>query len=604
MPHRCYTDGTLCHIIGEEEQDKDTMQKLTGISASPGIAIGIVFYYLDENIKVPQYAITKTEVKTEKRRFFEATERARKELQALKDDSTNGVAEDKSRFLDAHMLMLEDPDFTKNIEKNLEMHLKNVEWILYREIEGLIERLESSDDVYLKERTLDIHDVSKRVLNHLLFRERISLADLDEEVILVTRNLLPSDALGLYKGKVKGIATDAGGKTSHTAILARAFEIPAVLGLSEITQIARTGDDIIVDGNTGVVIVRPDAQTKRHYQNTLKAYHERELELLTLNDLPAESTDGKLIKLMANIEVPEETESAVAHGADGIGLFRSEFLFLRSHSLPSEQEQYEAYKRVLEAMGGKSVTIRTLDLGGDKTIAGVKNVNEANPILGWRAIRFCLSHEEIFISQLRALLRASVHGNLQIMFPMISGIEELEKALTALETAKKSLHKEGIDFVDDVPVGIMIETPSAALTSDILAKQVNFFSIGTNDLIQYTIAVDRGNERIAYLYEPFHPGVLRLVKVVIDHAHEAGIPANMCGEMAGDPIATVILLGLGLDGYSMSAFSIPEVKKIIRTVSVWDAEELVGTISEMRSFVEIDNYVNKWMHERFDIVTA
>ncbi len=580
------------------------MQKLTGISASPGIAIGTVFYYLDENIKVPQYSIHTDEVESEKKRFFEATSRARNELQTLKDDSTDGIAGDQGGFIDSHILMLEDPEFTRSIERNLEKDLKNVEWILYEEINGLIRTLESSDDVYLKERTLDFHDVSKRVLNHLLFRERISLADLHDEVILVARNLLPSDALGLYKGKVMGIAADAGGKTSHTAILARAFEIPAVLGLSEITQVARTGDEIIVDGNTGVVIVSPDAETKSRYQNSLKAYHEREIELLTLNDLPAESKDGKLIKLMANIEVPEETESAIAHGADGIGLFRSEFLFLRSNSLPSEEEQYQAYRRVLEGMGGKSVTIRTLDLGGDKTIASMKNVKEANPILGWRAIRFCLTQTDIFKIQLRALLRASVYGNLQIMFPMISGVEELEKALTVLEAAKESLQNDGIDFVDDVPVGIMIETPSAALTSDILAKQASFFSIGTNDLIQYTIAVDRGNERIAYLYEPFHPAVLRLIKVAIDHAHNAGIPANMCGEMAGDPIATVILLGLGIDGYSMSAFSIPEVKKIIRTVSLWDAEELVGTISEMSSVVEIDNFVNNWMHERFDIVTG
>ncbi|MBN1686130.1 MAG: phosphoenolpyruvate--protein phosphotransferase [Spirochaetales bacterium] len=580
------------------------MKTLTGISASPGIAIGVVFYYHDETIKVPKYTIGKVEVKSEKKRFGEATARARDELLALKETSTNGKVEDQSRFLDSHILMLEDPEFTGNIERNLEKDLKNVEWILLEEIDNLVRRLESSDDVYLKERVLDIRDVSKRVLNHLLFTERISLVDLESEVILVTHNLLPSDALALYKGKVKGIAMDAGGKTSHTAILARAFEIPAVLGLSEITQEVRTGDEVIVDGNKGIVIVKPDAATKRRYRDSLRVYHAREIELLTLNDLPAESKDGKLIKLMANIEVPEETESALSHGADGIGLFRSEFLFLRSNALPSEDEQYDAYSRVLKAMGGKKVTIRTLDLGGDKTLAGIKDIKEANPILGWRAIRFCLSRGDIFLSQLRALLRASVYGNLQIMFPMISGVEELEKALEALENAKDSLRRDGIDFAENIPVGIMVETPSAALTSDILAKQVNFFSIGTNDLIQYTIAVDRGNERIAYLYEPFHPGVLRLIKVVVDYAHAAGIPAHMCGEMAGDPIATVILLGLGLDGLSMSAFSIPEVKKIIRTVSIWDAEELVGTISEMRSVVEIDNYVNNWMHERFDIVTA
>ena len=580
------------------------METLRGISASPGIAIGKVFYYLDESIKVPRYGITPEECVSEKKRFFAAVDKARDEIESLKTDSTSEMGENQSKFLDAHILMLQDPDFIGNIEKNLELQLRNVEWILYDTIDGLIQRLESSTDVYLKERTLDIHDVSKRILNHLLFRERISLADLVEDVILVTHNLLPSDALALYKGKVRGIALDVGGKTSHTAILARAFEIPAVLGLSTITQHARTGDEVIVDGNNGTVIVNPDSATRQRYQSSSRAYQEREIELLSLNELPAETRDGKLIKLMANIEVPEETESVLAHGADGIGLYRSEFLFLRPDGLPTEEVQYEAYRRVLNGSGGKSVTIRTLDLGGDKTISSMPGIDEANPILGWRAIRFCLAQPEMFLVQLRAILRASAHGNLQIMFPMISGLEELDKALAMLEQAKDSLRRAGEEYDENIAVGIMIETPSAAMTSDILARRVDFFSIGTNDLIQYTIAVDRGNERIAYLYEPFHPGVIRLIKVVIDHAHDAGIPVSMCGEMAGDPVATVILLGLGLDVFSMSAFTIPEVKKIIRTVSLWDAEELVGTIGEMWSVVEIDEYVNNWMHERFDIITT
>ncbi len=580
------------------------MEKLTGISASPGIAIGKVFHYLDESIKVPGYRIVKEEIVSERKRFCIAIAKARDELEALKADSSSEMGEDQSKFLDAHLLMLQDPDFTGNIERNIESKLRNVEWILYEVIAGLVQKLESSTDAYLKERTLDIHDVSKRILNHLLFRERISLGDLEEDVILVTHNLLPSDSLALYKGKVRGIALDVGGKTSHTAILARAFEIPAVLGLSSITQHARTGDEVIVDGNSGTVIVNPDSSTRQKYQRSSRAYEEREIGLLSLNDLPAETRDGKLIKLMANIEVPEETESVLAHGADGIGLYRSEFLFLGPNGLPAEDVQYEAYSRVVKGSGGKSVTIRTLDLGGDKTISGMPGIEEANPILGWRAIRFCLSQRDMFLVQLRAILRASVHGTLQIMFPMISGLEELDKALGLLEEAKESLRNSGEEFDDNIPVGIMIETPSAAMTSDILARRVDFLSIGTNDLIQYTIAVDRGNERIAYLYEPFHPGVIRLIKVVIDHGHAAGIPVSMCGEMAGDPVATVVLLGLGLDVFSMSAFTIPEVKKIIRTVSLWDAEELVGTIEEMWSVVEIDEYVNNWMHDRFDIVTT
>ena len=580
------------------------MEKLKGISASPGIAIGKVFFYLDETIRVPTYSISADEISGEKIRFFDAISKAATELESLKKKSLAEMGEAQSKFLDSHILMLQDPEFTGQIIANLESNLKNVEFILYQVIEGLIGRLESSTDVYLKERTLDIHDVSKRVLNHLMFKERVTLSDLEEDVIIVTHSLLPSDALALNTGRVRGLAMDAGGKTSHTAILARAFEIPAVLGLSEVTRHVRTGDEIIVDGNTGTVIINPDSATHANYLLSSRVWHKREIELLTLNELPAETKDGKLIELMANIEVPEETVSAISHGADGIGLYRSEFLFLSPAGLPSEETQYAAYRQVLEAMGEKSVTIRTLDLGGDKALHGMQDSDEANPILGWRAIRFCLSQRDMFLSQLRAILRASVHGKLQIMFPMISGIEELNNALEVLDEAGESLERDGIEFSRDVPVGIMIETPSAAMTSDILAKKVSFFSIGTNDLIQYTIAVDRGNERIAYLYEPFHPGVLRLIKVVIDHAHQAGIAVSMCGEMAGDPVAAVILLGLGLDIFSMSAFTIPEIKKIIRTVSVWDGEDLVGTISDMQSVVEIDQYVNNWMHDRFDILTS
>jgi phosphotransferase system enzyme I (PtsI) len=401
--------------------------------------------------------------------------------------------------------------------------------------------------------------------------------------------------------KVKGIAMDAGGKTSHTAILARAFEIPAVLGLSTVTSIARTGDTVIIDGNRGKVIVDPDKDTLKAYEEIIQKWQQREVQLATLNQLPAETQDGKHILLGANIEVPEETDAVIAHGADGIGLFRSEFLFMQPGGVSDEEQQYEAYSRVVKAVEGKPVTIRTLDVGGDKAIPGFEQHSEKNPILGWRAIRFCFSRTDLFKIQLRAILRATVHGDLRIMFPMISGVEEVDRALDILEEAKRECREKGQPFNEDISVGIMIEVPSAALTSDILARKVDFFSIGTNDLIQYTIAVDRGNERIAYLYEPFHPGVLRLIKMVIDNAHNAGIPVNMCGEMAGDPIATVILLGMGLDVFSMSSFSIPEVKQIIRSTSMMEAEELVGEIMEMKSYKEIDEHVRGWMNARYNL---
>lgn len=577
------------------------MKTLQGISASPGIVAGKAFVYFEDTIAIPKYEIDDHEIDSEYRRFLDATDRASTEINEIKSKAEESTGGDEVRFLDSHLLMLRDPEFTGRVEKGLKTKKKNAEWILTEAMEEFVKQLQASGDAYLRERSIDIHDVAQRVLNHLLFRERISLADISEEVILVAHNLLPSEALQMNKRMIKGIAMDAGGKTSHTAILARSFEIPAVLGLKNICGNVHPESEIIVDGNSGMVIVDPDEETSRHYRQSQQEWEKREIDLLTLNELPAETKDGKNIALKANIEVAEEVESVLSHGSDGIGLFRSEFLFLQSGGLAGEEMQYDYYSKVLTRMKNKPVTIRTLDVGGDKLIPDIKELDEKNPILGWRAVRFCLARPDIFKTQLRALLRASVHGNLNIMFPMISGVEELRNVLGVLAETKEDLKEEGIPFDEKIPIGIMIEVPSAALTADILAKEVQFFSIGTNDLIQYTIAVDRGNEKIAYLYEPFHPGVLRLLKTIIDSAHEQGISVGMCGEMAGDPIASVILLGLGLDEFSMSPFGIPEIKKIIRSISLTEAEELVGIISDMRTFEEIDEYVKKWMHNHFDL---
>jgi phosphoenolpyruvate-protein phosphotransferase (PTS system enzyme I) len=575
------------------------MTELEGISASPGIAIGSVFLHLDEPPTVPRYEIDGHQVDQELERLTEAVHRATDEIHNLRKHS---VPEDKaSGVLDSHLLMLGDPEFRSRIEESVKQELLNVEWVLHRSVHELIEKLGSSQDEYLRERTSDIYDVSKRLLGHLMYRERISLADLQQEVILIAHDLLPSDAIAMNKRMVKAIALDAGGKTSHTAILARAFEIPAVLGLSRISRKVSIGDEIIVDGNRGRVIVRPDDKTKKRYLRVQRDWRRREVQLMGLNELPAETTDGKLIFLKANIEVPEEVDALAAHGADGVGLYRSEFLFLKPGHIPDEEEQYNAYSQVLKALRDKPVTIRTLDIGGDKVVPAFNDTGEQNPILGWRAIRFCLSQVDLFKTQLRALFRASVHGNLNIMFPMISGIEELNQAYEVVGEVKEELQREGIPFRGSIKTGIMIEVPSAAITSDILARKADFFSIGTNDLIQYTLAVDRGNEKIAYLYEPFHPGVLRLLKLVIENAHSQGLSVGMCGEMAGDPLSAVILLGLGLDEFSMSAVGIPEVKRIIRSVSIAEAEELTGTVLEMKSYKEIDTYVAEFMKKRFDI---
>ncbi len=577
------------------------MKELRGISVSPGIVVGKAFLYVDERPQIPHYPIATLQIDWEVARFKRARDRAVSEVESLKSQTVDNMGSDGKRFLDVHLLMLADPEFGAQVEGKIRQEPTNAEWAMYEVVGAMVEQLETSEDQYLRERAIDIHDVARRILNHLLEREKVSLADLSEEVVLVTHNLLPSDTLLMNKHMVRAIAMDGGAKTSHTAILARSFEIPAVLGLSDITRNVRSGEEIIVDGNAGTVIVDPDARTRDRYLRLSREWRKRWAHLLALNKLPAETRDGKLIRLKANIEVPEETEAALAHGADGIGLYRSEFLFLKPGDFPSEQAQYEAYSRVIDAMKGAPVTIRTLDLGGDKILPDLPLHGEKNPILGWRAVRFCLSEVDLFKVQLRALLRSSTHGDLRIMFPMISGVEELDRVLGVLEQAKEELRRKGIGFNEEMPVGIMIEIPSAALTADILARRVDFFSIGTNDLIQYTIAVDRGNERIAYLYEPFHPGVLRLIKIIIEHAHAASIPVSMCGEMAGDPLATVILLGLGLDTFSMSATRIPEVKEIIRAVTMSEAVAMVDSIMEMNSYADVDRHVQEWMNGRFNL---
>jgi len=578
------------------------MKFVKGIMVSPGIAIGKAFLYAGRPTSVPSYEINPALIPREMARFGEALQEAVRELEELRGRTDPQAGEVERKFLDSHILMLRDPELLEQVQRELAEQKKNVEWVLERVIAAITSKLETSESEYMRERSADIQDVYSRILGHLLKTQRVSLTSLAEDCVLVAHNLLPSDVISMDKRRVVGLASDSGSKTSHVAILARSFAIPAVLGLSEASRQVRDGDTVIVDGNKGVVIVCPDEATERQYQASREAWQKHELQLLSLSELHAETRDGKLIQLESNIEVPEETDSALAHGADGVGLFRSEFLYILPKRFPTEEEQLQAYTRVLEAMNPRSVTIRTLDLGGEKIIPGVTPAGESNPVLGWRAVRFCISHPQIFKAQLRALLRASAHGNLKIMFPMISGIEELEATLELLGEAKQELAKRGERFEEDIPVGIMIEVPSAAFTSDILARRVSFFSIGTNDLIQYMIAVDRENERIAYLYEPFHPAVLRLLKTVVDNAHASGIPVGICGEMAADPYAAAVLLGLGLDEFSMSSIAIPETKRIIRSITLAEAEDLVGTILEMKTFREIDRYVRSWMEARFEFI--
>ncbi|MDR3161015.1 MAG: phosphoenolpyruvate--protein phosphotransferase [Spirochaetaceae bacterium] len=576
------------------------MKKLTGIPASSGIVFGRAFLYLEDNFpEIPRNTIGKDQVGGERRRLLGAIEEAARELKALNDRAVREMSKEQAAIFETHLMMMEDDDFTDQILKRLETDLINAEWAVRKISDDLIRKLAASTDSYLRERAADISDVSGRILTKLLSITKFSLADLEEDVILVVHDLLPSEALAMNKERVLGLVMDMGSRTSHTAILARAFEIPAVLGLSTATREIKTGDLLVVNGADGVVLINPDEKNLFQYEQAIHQYHAMFDGLLAQTALPAETTDGCRFRIKANIETPGESEQARRFGAEGIGLYRSEFLFLNPEEVADEETQFRAYSQVVKTMEGRPVTIRTLDVGGDKLLPEFQSADEKNPLLGWRAIRFCLSLPELFKTQLRAILRASVYGNVAIMFPMISGIEELEQALDILEEAKGECRRRGQAYAPDIKAGTMIEIPSAAMTADILAEKSDFFSIGTNDLIQYTLAVDRGNERVSYLAQPTHPAVLRLLKGIIDTAHEKGIPVAMCGELAGDTAATALLLGLGLDEFSMTAASIPLVKRIIRGAALENCRALTEEALQCSSYHQVSALVEAWMNRFF-----
>jgi phosphotransferase system enzyme I (PtsI) len=575
------------------------MKIITGIPASPGVAIGSAFLYVDNDVsKIPRYNMAKERTGSEILRLRAAISGAGKDLRAVLDRSKKEMSGEHAAIFEAHIMMLEDSEFTGQLEKRISDERQNAEWVVWDMVRELTGKMMASPDPAFRERVADINDVSKRVLHHLLSIKKVSLADIKDDCILVAHDLLPSEILLMNRGCVKAIVMDMGGGTSHTAILARAFNVPAVLGLSTATAEIAGGDTIAVDGNSGEVTVNPDRIVLSRYQKATVNFLKKRDESLRMRDLPAETVDGYRFTLKANIEIPEEAESAAGYGAQGIGLYRSEFLFLDPGKTVGEDVQFEAYRRVLAAMGDLPVTIRTVDIGGDKVLTDFQAALEKNPLLGWRAIRFSLALPDLFKTQLRAILRASMYGNVKIMFPMISGFEELEQARLLLDEAREECRKKGQVFSDHIAVGTMIEVPSAAMIADILAGRSDFFSIGTNDLIQYSLAVDRGNERVNYLAQPVHPAVLRFLKKTIDAAHEKGITAAMCGEMAGDPGITAVLVGLGLDEFSMAAQSIPAVKKIIRKTSGKDCELLAGELLEGRSASENNETLQKWMARR------
>jgi len=561
---------------------------LKGIPAAPGIAIGKVFILDREDFSVSRRKIEPKDMPKEIERFKAALAKTQKEIYNIKKKISEEMGVEHGEIFSAHILVLEDTMLIEEVVSRLKKEQFNIEYIFLNVLKKYINTFAKMDDEYIRERLSDISDVGKRILRNLLGTSGQTLSTLKEKVVLISYDLSPSDTAVMHRKNVIGFATDIGGRTSHTAIMAKSLEIPAVVGLETITRKVTAGDTIIIDGRRGEVILKPSKETIKKYENIRTKFEEFESDLTKLKDLPCHTLDGHKIELVANIELPEEMASVIAHGSAGIGLYRTEYFYMNRRDLPDEEEQFQAYKNVAEKLNPHPVILRTLDLGGDKFLSQLEIPHEMNPYLGWRAIRFCLARPDIFKTQLRAILRASAFGNLKMMYPMISGVGELKQANQLLDTVKEELRQEKIAFNEDIEVGAMIEIPSAALTSDILAKEVNFFSIGTNDLIQYALAVDRANEKIAYLYEPAHPAVLKLIKAVVDNGHKAGIWVGMCGEMAGETALTIVLLGLGLDEFSTSPIILPEVKRIIRSVTFSKAKEVAAKALTLSTAKEVE----------------
>jgi phosphoenolpyruvate-protein phosphotransferase (PTS system enzyme I) len=574
---------------------------ILGIAASNGIAIAKAF-----RLESPKLIVEKTEITNidqEVARFKQALETSKSELNAIKEHARKELGEDKAEIFAAHLLVLCDPELINPIIDKINSEQVNTEFALQEVAKTFIDMFEAMDNEYMKERAADIRDVTKRILSHLLSVTIANPSMISEEVIIIAADLTPSDTAQLNRQYVKGFITDIGGRTSHSAIMARSMEIPAVVGTKTVTADIMNGELVIIDGLDGKVIVNPTSNVVKEYEEKKAAYEAQKTEWAKLVNKNTVSSDGYHVELVANIGTPEDVKGVLENGSEGVGLYRTEFLYMGRDQLPTEEEQFEAYKAVLSRMKKKPVVVRTLDIGGDKELPYFDLPKEMNPFLGFRAIRLCLEMQDMFRTQLRALLRASIYGNLKIMFPMIATLDEFRQAKAILLEEKEKLQSKGTSVAENIEVGMMVEIPSSAVMADLFAKEVDFFSIGTNDLIQYTLAADRMNERVSYLYQPYNPAILRLIKNVIDAAHKEGKWAGMCGEMAGDEIAIPILIGLGLDEFSMSATSILSARNQILGLSKEEIDLTIERILNMKTTEEVEKFVKDRFLDKKAIVS-
>lgn len=574
------------------------MRVLKGIPASGGVAIGKGFFLNRVLPRSVRSTVGREQVDEEVAAFLGAVTRSREQIRQIRDGVPDPSSE-HHQILSVHLALLEDSMLVEQTVRTIRENQFAADWAFNKVLQNLLETFHRIEDPYLRERGHDLRQIGHRVLENLAGRPVDSVASIRDPVVIVAHDLSPADTAQILKSPVLGFATDVGSRTSHTAITARSLGIPAVVGVEGGTEEYKSAETVIVDGEEGVVVFDPTEEAVREYEDRRKAYAQRTRDLAKFARLPTVTRDGKTLLLLANIEFPEEADVALRSGAYGVGLYRTEFLFLNRKDVPSEEEHFETYRKVAEKFVRHPVTIRTFDLGGDKFASQLELADEMNPAMGLRAIRFCLKEKEIFKPQLRAILRASTYGKVRMMFPMISGVGELREALAVVEEVRGELRRRRIPFDKEMPIGIMIEIPAAAIVADLLAREVGFFSIGTNDLIQYSLAIDRVNEHVSYLYEPLHPAILRLIRRVVEAGHDAGIPVSMCGEMAGEPFYSYALLGLGLDELSMNAAAIPRVKRILRKSVAYEAKEFAGSLLLHATAAEIGRALRKKVEDLF-----